>query len=165
MYCKFDKKEKDIFICKNCGKKVGPFEGLSADRLFFLCNIQGEVVTLPPSLEKKLSIEIKEKEEVMKKGGPGTELHNMLDKLGFRLDPKDLSCGCKSMIDKMNRWGAEGCKKENNRKEILEHLNKQKHLTPLGGKLKAGALAIKHGLPLTVEGLLDEAIKKADAKK
>jgi len=101
----------------------------------------------------------------MKKGGPGTELHNLLEQLGFRLDPKNLSCGCQSMIDKMNRWGVEGCKKENNRKEILEHLNKQKHLTPLGEKLKAGFKAITQGLPKTVENLLDEAIKKADAKK
>ncbi len=124
-------------------------------------NMLTGAITLPPKLEQK----IKEQIEVQMSTpnyGPGTELHLMLDKMGFRLDPKNLSCKCQAMIDKMNRWGVKGCR--DNKVEIAKHLNEQKHLTPMHEKIKAGAIAWKAGIPLTVDGMIDEAIVRAEKK-
>ena len=50
------------------------------------------------------------------------------------------------------------------RQEIIDHLETQKDAAALTTKLKAGALALAAGLPASLEGLLMEAIRRADAK-
>ena len=49
----------------------------------------------------------------------------------------------------------------NHRAEIIAHLESQKDAASLTAKLKAGALALANGLPLTIGGLVDEAIARA----
>jgi len=90
--------------------------------------------------------------------GPGTELHAILSKLGFKIGGPGCGNGCQAWIDKMNRWGVAGCRE--NRQAIIDHLNKNKDAATLTEKIKAGAFALAAGLPLTVEGLVDEAIRR-----
>ena len=92
--------------------------------------------------------------------GPGAELHTMLEQLGFKLG--DCASGCKEWIDQMNFWGAAGSREH--RQEIIDHLEKQKDAAALKDKIKAGALALAAGLPLSVEGLVTEAIERAGRK-
>ncbi len=87
--------------------------------------------------------------------GPGKELHGLLTQLGFSIG----GCSCKSWIAKMNRWGVDGCRQ--NRQQIVDHLTSMKDAASLTEKLKAGALAVANGLPLTIGGLVDEAIERA----
>jgi hypothetical protein len=47
------------------------------------------------------------KRERRSKGGPGTELHEVLSRL--RIDTTD-GCGCKSRIRQMDAWGVDGCR-------------------------------------------------------
>lgn len=89
--------------------------------------------------------------------GPGTELHKLIAELG--LTPT-ASCCCEAMQQKMNAWGPGGCREH--REEILAHLRTAYSKTDWPTKLKAGALAIAQGLTLTLDGLLDEAIQRAE---
>jgi hypothetical protein len=57
----------------------------------------------------------------------------------------------------MNACGPSGCREH--RAEIIRHLESQKDAS-LAEKLRAGALAMANGLPLTIGGLVDEAIKR-----
>lgn len=88
--------------------------------------------------------------------GPGTELHKLLHQLGFSIG----GCSCQKWINKMNVWGVDGCREH--RAEIIAHLETMKDAASLTEKLKAGALAIKGGLPLSVPALVDLAIAAAE---
>jgi hypothetical protein len=92
--------------------------------------------------------------------GPGTELHSMLQTLGFKIGGPGCGNGCQAWIDRMNHWGVDGCREH--RDEIIDHLERQKDNAALSAKLKAGALALAAGLPLTIGGLVDEAINRAN---
>jgi hypothetical protein len=46
--------------------------------------------------------------ELLAQPGPGTELHKILARLGFKIQE---DCPCLRRIAKMNEWGPEGCKK------------------------------------------------------
>jgi len=91
--------------------------------------------------------------------GPGTTLKSILSELGIK---PTANCGCDAMVAKMNQWGADGCRLH--REEILTHLHQAYNVSNILTKLKAGILALGQGLPLTLEGLLDEAIQRAEAK-
>lgn len=43
------------------------------------------------------------------RGGPGTELHNILASCGIK---EDLNCECRSRRRKMNKWGPDKCREE-----------------------------------------------------
>lgn len=89
--------------------------------------------------------------------GPGTELKKLIGDYG--LVPTS-SCSCEAMILQMNAWGIAGC--QEHRAEILAHLRKAYKSTANFAKLSAGLIAIASGLPLTLEGLLDEALRRAE---
>lgn len=88
--------------------------------------------------------------------GHGTELHQLIAALGVQPDE---SCQCEQMRLRMNAWGPAGCR--DHREEILAHLRAAYKKTDWPTVLKAGALAVAQGLPLTLEGLLDLAIERA----
>jgi hypothetical protein len=83
-------------------------------------------------------------------GFPGTSLH--------RLRPKE-GCGCGAMIAQMNAWGVEGCRRR--RREIIAHLKQAYGEATLLTKLTAFGQALANGLPLTLAGLVDEALRRA----
>ena len=91
---------------------------------------------------------------------PGTELHDILKAMGFGINTA--GCGCQSMINKMNAWGPKGCREH--RDEIIAHLEQQADAASIIDKIKAGAFAIAHGMPLSIAGLVDHAIDQAEAK-
>jgi hypothetical protein len=67
---------------------------------------------------------------------------------------------CIELAHKMNAWGVEGCRRR--RREIIAHLKVGYGAAPLTAKLLAGAVAIATGLPLTLDGLLDEALRRCE---
>lgn len=89
-------------------------------------------------------------------GRVGSRLKEMLAQLGFA------TCGsCKKWAAEMDRWGTAGCLEQRGR--ILERLREQEKRAGIFAKLRAGGLAVLNGLPLSAEGLLDEAIRRAIA--
>lgn len=87
---------------------------------------------------------------------PGTELKKILAQLGAP------ACGaCEGFARRMDVWGIEGCQAR--RAEIIAHLESQAVKLGWWATVKIGASAALHGLPLTAEGLLDEALRRAGA--
>lgn len=70
------------------------------------------------------------------------------------------SCSCKSWAGKMNEWGIEGCREH--RGDIINHLNEAYHAAKWWQKLQAAGKAVWHSLPLTLGGMVDEAIRRAE---
>lgn len=89
--------------------------------------------------------------------GPGTELEGLIKLLGKSINQ---SCECGRIRDWMNLWGVEGCRA--NLEFIVGHLESQKQLQSLWTLAAAAALAVRHGLPPSVRGLVEEAIKRAE---
>lgn len=56
--------------------------------------------------------------------GPGTELKQMIEN-AFGLGAI-AGCGCQAMVDRMNRWGVEGCRKRDNFETTIDHLMEKK---------------------------------------
>lgn len=92
--------------------------------------------------------------------GPGAELKKLFTSLGIS---KTKDCGCAAMIAQMNVWGVVGCRLPENRLVILDHLQKHYGASSVLTKAKAGAIAWWTETPMTLEGLLDLAIERAEA--
>lgn len=90
--------------------------------------------------------------------GPGTELILIMRKLGAPECQR-----CKDYAAWMNSIGAEGCRDRLN--EIVGHLADEQNKLSWLKQMMMGGLAIKEGLPLTKEGLVEEAIARAAAKE
>jgi hypothetical protein len=90
--------------------------------------------------------------------GPGTELKKILDALG--IEPTN-GCQCAARQAEMNIRGVEGCNRT--RAELLGWLKEGYDESALTEKVAALAMALSKGLPLTIEGVLDEAIRRATA--
>jgi hypothetical protein len=63
----------------------------------------------------------------------------------------------------MNRLGVDGVRTQ--RARWLQHLFESYDSTGWWERASAALLALKLGLPLTVEGLLDEALRRAEVKE
>lgn len=92
--------------------------------------------------------------------GPGWHMAQMLTQLGIRPREGD-SCKCLKQQAKMDRLGASGCRQKF--ADLLAHLQAQYDDASLATKLQAAALALTGGLPLSLAGLLEEAIRRAEA--
>lgn len=88
---------------------------------------------------------------------PGAELKRLF--AGLQITKTD-GCNCDEWISRMNAWGIAGC--QEHRGEILTHLNKAYKSASNLTKIQAGFAAFSQGLPLTLEGLLDEALRRAE---
>lgn len=104
---------------------------------------------LPPGIPQPVLPAIEE--------GPGTELHKLIAELGITPTP---TCPCEQMRLRMNAWGPAGCREH--REEILAHMRTAYDEASVVTKLRAGVLALAKDLPLTLAGLLDEAIRRAE---
>lgn len=71
------------------------------------------------------------------------------------------SCSCKSWEGKMNDWGVSGCREH--REEIISHLSEAYHAATWWDTFKAAGSAVYHSLPLTLGGMVDEAIRRAES--
>lgn len=90
--------------------------------------------------------------------GPGTELLAIFKTLGAPECER-----CNEYARWMNGIGCAGC--EERRNEIVGHLEDERKRLSWMQLMTAGALAIKHGLPFTLGGSVDEAIARARAKE
>ena len=70
------------------------------------------------------------------------------------------SCSCKSWAGKMNEWGIAGCREH--RAEIIAHLGEASHAATWWDTFKAAGSAVYHSLPLTLGGMVDEAIRRTE---
>jgi hypothetical protein len=70
------------------------------------------------------------------------------------------TCSCKSWAGKMNEWGIAGC--QSHRAEIVAHLGEAYHSATWWDTLKAAGSAAYKSLPLTLGGMVDEAIRRAE---
>lgn len=91
--------------------------------------------------------------------GPGTELSAIFRELGLK---PNKSCGCAAKARQMDAWGISGCKEH--RGEILAWMKEAYAQAGWVEKSQAAWQAVSRGLPLTLEGLLDLAIERAEAK-
>ena len=97
--------------------------------------------------------------------GPGEELRLLLRELGLR---GRSGCYCASLARGMNAWGVAGCRER--RGEIVAHLRRAQARAGWVEKVKAAALAVASGLAFKLDpldpapGLLDEALRRAEAK-
>lgn len=89
--------------------------------------------------------------------GTGTELLMMLKTMGAQDCER-----CENYARWMNAIGPDAC--EHKRNEIIGHLEDERRQLGWLDQLFMGGKAALHGLPLTVGGLVDEAIKRARAK-
>lgn len=88
--------------------------------------------------------------------GPGTELTAML-----KLIVDDESCSmCGLRAAQMNAWGVAGCREH--RTEIIDWLMVAANERGWMVKIQAGVRARRHCLPLSIGGLVDEAIRRAE---
>lgn len=91
--------------------------------------------------------------------GPGTELKKLLLQMGIEQKP---GCSCRRLMSQMNVWGIAGSREESNRARTLADMRANKDKWGWGSYFKAGIIAIWSGLPLTLEGLYDEAVRLAE---
>ena len=70
------------------------------------------------------------------------------------------TCSCKSWAGKLNEWGVAGCREH--RAEIIAHLNEAYHAATWWDTFKAAGSAVYHSLPLTLGGMVDEAIRRTE---
>lgn len=89
--------------------------------------------------------------------GPGWHLANMLKQLGVK---PSSSCECAKKQAEMDRLGVGGCIRDFDK--LLAHLRTQYDEASVATKLRAGAQAVRHGLPKTLKGLLAEAIRRSE---
>lgn len=87
----------------------------------------------------------------------GDELTKLIKE--YNLTPKK-SCGCDSWAAQMNEWGSEGCSLH--RAEIIAHLNEAYHAATWWETLTAAGSAAYKSLPLTLGGMVDEAIRRTE---
>ena len=69
-------------------------------------------------------------------------------------------CNCKGVAAEMDREGVAGCRRR--RDYFLAQLDGNARLYSWWDKLKAGSLAVLSGAPLTLGGLFDEAVARAE---
>lgn len=87
--------------------------------------------------------------------GPGNELAQIL----HALRAGQMGMECNQWRQKMNDWGADGCREH--REEILNRLREQYAKAPRRVRAMCLMHAIARGYPLTLAGLLDLAAERA----
>lgn len=154
---------ENVFFCQHSRKHVR--DCLVTPKLCKLCPLVDkpcEPRPIPENLTEIVTAAgLKQAKDNLPPGyGPGTELKKLFKTMGLK--PKS-SCQCDARAAKMDRNGIQWCR--DNRDTILGWLAEGYDHAGWLEKLKAGALAVTHGLPLTLEGILDEAIRRAEAKQ
>lgn len=99
--------------------------------------------------------------KILKGRGVGSELWRLLQRIGIKHRP---NCSCVEWADRMNRWGASGCR--DNRQQIKQHMADSAANYGWGDVAKAVGNAICSGMALRLSvldpygSLLDEAIRR-----
>ena len=136
--------------CDRCNKDGPPLEG-DCYKCWWWHNqwLRGLVVL--PSERKNIPVT-----------GPGAELAKLIEDIGVR---PSASCQCERRAAQMNDWGVAGCRE--NHAVIIGWLKESFHELTLWNKVKLAAASLTASWlnPLRpFESLLDEAIRRAEAK-
>ena len=115
---------------------------------------QPALTKLPPSNPVKTSTSV-----AKSLGGPGTELKLLLEEMG--ITPKK-TCGCNQRAAEMDAYGPAVVRQHKD--TWVRFVTEQYHAASWWTCAKAAAIAVTHGLPLTIEGLIEEACRRAEAK-
>lgn len=97
--------------------------------------------------------------------GPGTELKLLLESLGIAEKP---NCGCRGLMNEMNRLGMDGCNRERDR--LVAALREKREAFGLADTARAAALALSNGLAFRISwfdpmpDLFDLAVTRAERK-
>lgn len=89
--------------------------------------------------------------------GPGTHLALMINQMGIKAEG---TCACFEKQVRMDYLGSAGCRREWN--ELYDHLRMAYKSADIATKAGALKRALHYGLPLTISGLLEEAIRRAE---
>lgn len=92
-------------------------------------------------------------------GGPGSELVELLNELGLHATEK---CNCATRAGEMDKWGVLGCRER--REEIVAWLAAEYDATSWPQVAAAGWRSLAAGLVPTIPAIVDEAIRRAEAK-
>jgi hypothetical protein len=91
--------------------------------------------------------------------GVGTQLMRLWREL--RIKPKR-GCDCRTLARDMNKLGPAGCREQ--RDALLARMEKNAEKYGIADKLTAGVLALWQGKPLSIAGMLDEAIRQSECR-
>lgn len=100
--------------------------------------------------QRMCQVKMREEFVVTYPAGPGTELKEMLADFGFSSFE---GCKCNSLVNRMNRWGPDGCRQPDNKQTVLAELRFQ-------AKLKNVTLYDNS----VGEALIEEACRRAEEK-
>lgn len=91
-------------------------------------------------------------------GGPGAELRRLFREIGVT---GKAGCNCKELAARMDAWGVNGCRARLS--EIVAELKAKASKFGIGEWAAAGWSAAWQGKPLTLSGLVNLAIDRAEA--
>lgn len=131
------------YVCRRCGRIIWNINPPETWNGTVLC--RGESAPGKPPPDPPLN------------RGVGTELHKLLESLGIK---PDSTCNCAALAAEYDRRGVQWCRE--NKSEIVAHLSKAYRSTDWTTAIRAGANAVSQGLPLTIEGLCEVAIERAE---
>jgi len=89
--------------------------------------------------------------------GPGTILERKIKEFGYR---HSVGCGCQSMVNKMNRWGADGCLK--NIDAIIHHLEEAAKKTGWLERFAVTCPLVKKYARREIRKLVESAIQETE---
>jgi hypothetical protein len=93
-----------------------------------------------------------------RKKGPGTILERKIKEFGYR---HSAGCGCQSMVAKMNRWGAKGCREH--MQEIVDHLIQAGKKTGWIARLALTLPVADQISRQVIQGIVEQAINESDS--
>lgn len=140
------------WICPTCGLSAP----MRAEEYPVLCG-RCQTLTETPQQSGKPGRRAK-----WKPGGPGTELMAIFKKLGIK--PHDQrACQCAARATQMDAWGVAGCRQH--RGTILAWLEEAYRSATWSETIWAGAKSLITRGPLSLAGLLEQAIGNAERKQ
>ena len=92
-------------------------------------------------------------------GCPGTELKLLLESLGIKAKS---TCQCNARVAQMNRLGVQAIR--NDKSTWIGYMTEAYHLSSWLEIAMAATLAVVYRYPKSIEGLLDEALRRAEEK-
>ncbi len=121
-------------------------------------------ITSPPRITPEQAAERAKQQAAMKAAQPtatvrrgvGTELTKLIMEYGLS---EKAGCNCGPIAAELDGWGVDQA--ERRRDEIIAHLAKNRAKASWVEMVMAGTKAVANGLPLTLGGLVDEAVRRA----
>ena len=95
-----------------------------------------------------------------RKIGPGSHLKMILEEMGIESKP---NCSCRGLMTLMDQRGVAWVKRPEKKAFLLSEMRDNLENYGWSERLRAGIIAAWNNLPLSLEGLFDEAIRRCEA--